>query len=209
MLHLLEYLLVFLIGAIYGTGACLIYAISKLPINLLIKVVLFAVLTTSIEYLTGVFFLKKFHVRLWDYTNVKFNIKGHIAPLFTGIWTVMSIGFYYLLYPNLHNQVTFLYNHLEFSLFLGFFYGVIFIDLIHSINLVSKLKIIMDSIGDSEAFVHYEKLKLDVQDKIDHLKNKLKSRPTFMLPFNGEYNLKQRVAFHLAKLKEEVESRHK
>ena len=50
------------------------------------KTVLFllmALSVTLIEYFAGLIFIKGMHVKLWDYSDEKWNIQGIICPKFT------------------------------------------------------------------------------------------------------------------------------
>ena len=214
---------------LYGTGVCLLYIISDINIHFGVKIVLFALVTTGIEYLTGLFFLKVYNTRLWDYTKLKFNIQGIIAPLYTVFWTILSLIFYYILYPYFYLQVTNLYENLEFSLFIGIFYGFIIIDIIQSFNVLNRLKAMSDALGQTQIAIQYDQLKLDIAERYDELTDKVEDiggrlegfgekvtsyrpklrRPTFLHPFSGDYNLKLHMQNHFEHLKEERKERLK
>ena len=44
------------------------------------------VLTTAIELVGGWTLFKIYHIRWWDYSNMKFNIGGYICPQFSLLW---------------------------------------------------------------------------------------------------------------------------
>lgn len=208
---------------LYGTGVCFLYIISDLELDFAVKILLFALITTGIEYLTGLFFLSVYNTRLWDYTKMKFNIQGLIAPLYTVFWTILSLFFYYVLYPYFYLQVSNLYENLEFSLFIGIFYGVILVDVIQSFNVINRLKKMSDSLGHSQIAIHYELLKYDIAERFDELTIKVedlggrlegfgekmvtvKSRlrkPTYLQPFRGDYSLRVHLQAHFEKLRDE------
>lgn len=213
---------------LYGTGICLLYIISDMPLGMPVKIVLFILVTTGIEYVTGVFFLKVYNTRLWDYKKLRFNYKGIIAPLYTFFWTILSLMFYYVLYPYFYQQVTTLYENLEFSLFVGMFYGVVIIDVIQSFNLLNRLKAMADALEHSNIAIHYDQLKWDIAERFDELTDKVEDlgerieglgdrvtsikrvklrRPTFMRPFRGDYNLRKHLSKHFEKLKEQRNGR--
>lgn len=216
---------------LYGTGVCLLYIISDLNILFGIKILLFALVTTSIEYLTGLFFLKVYNTRLWDYSKLKFNIRGIISPLYTLYWTLLSLVFYYVLYPYFFQQVSILYEHLEFSLFVGVFYGIILMDIIQSFNVLNKLKAMSDALGQTQMAIHYEQLKIDIAERYDELADRVEDigdrlegfggrvtsyrpklhRPTFLHPFSGDYNLRRHMQKHfdLLKKRERNELNHR
>ncbi|MCM1988781.1 putative ABC transporter permease [Oceanirhabdus seepicola] len=199
---------------LYGTGVCLLYIVSELNVHLGIKIIMFTIITTGIEYFTGLFFLKYYKTRLWDYTKLKFNIQGLIAPLYSVFWTILALVFYFVLYPYFYNKIEFLYGNLEFCLFIGMFYGVILVDVINSFNVVSRLKKFAELAEEKNVVINYEQLKIDIKDKFEELSDRVeefetdfekrlnqgmqslkvkKSRPRFLLPFKGEYELMQRL----------------
>lgn len=238
---------------LYGTGVVVLYMVSGIQIDFWIKVIIFAVVTTLIEYLTGLFFLRVYKTRLWDYTESKFNIEGIITPTFTLFWTILSLVFYFVLYPYIYTQVTFLYENLELSLFIGMAYGIMVVDMIYAFNLLNRLKKMADSLGDSKIAINYELLKEEilerfeelsgeisekveqatdkaeavkekvgavaekvgnvtervgsvagkvssVSERLEHVKD-IRIKPSFLLPFRGDYNLKEEVALHMDKLR--------
>ena len=208
---------------LYGTGVCLLYIVSGLEIGLGLKVLLFALMTTAIEYATGMFFLKFYNTRLWDYKGLRLNFKGLIAPLYTFFWTLLSLFFYYVLYPYFYTQVTTLYENLEFSLFIGMFYGVILVDVIQSFNVLIRLKKISEMLEGSQLIIYYHQLKLDIAERFEELTERVEDvsdrfegisekvasrriklrRPTFLRPFSGDYSMKLHLQAHFEHLKEE------
>ena len=49
------------------------------------------VLTTAIELVGGWTLFKIYHIRWWDYSNMKFNIGGYICPQFSLLWGLGSV----------------------------------------------------------------------------------------------------------------------
>lgn len=212
---------------LYGTGVCLLYIVSELPLSLGFKIVLFALITTGIEYLTGLFFLKIYNTRLWDYTKFRLNVQGIITPLYSLFWTLLSLFFYYVLYPYFYQHVTFLYEHLEFSLFIGAFYGVIGVDVVESFNVLARLKKVADSLEHSQIAIDYDRLKMDIYERFDELTVKVEDlsgrlegfggkvsahrpkvrKPTYLMPFRGDYNLRLHMQAHFETLKEDKNKR--
>lgn len=120
---------------LYGGGLCTIYIISKMSIHFSLKVLMFAIVTTFLEYITGLYLLKVNNMRLWDYSHNKFNVHGLITPLYTFFWTILSLIFYFILYPFLYNITQYLYKNLELSLIIGIILGAMMLDGVQSFNL--------------------------------------------------------------------------
>ena len=128
---------------IYGFALLLLFWLRRLenilPINdgRLRKLVLFLIMAaciTALEYFTGLIFIVKLKIMLWDYTQFWGNIKGIICPLYSFFWLVLSIGYVFLLDPPITSTVNYLINNLQFTFFVGLYYGVFLIDLAISIN---------------------------------------------------------------------------
>lgn len=85
---------------IYGIGSILIVVLLNKYKNNFLKFIIYSFfLTGSFEYLGGIFLLKIFKMRLWDYTNYIFNINGLVCPLSAFCFTLGSILIIYYIYP--------------------------------------------------------------------------------------------------------------
>ena len=71
-------------------------------------------------------------IRLIPYTC---NIQGIICPLFTFFWGVLSLAYYFLLYPRLRKLVEWFVAHPLASFMVGVCFGIFLIDLCFSIHL--------------------------------------------------------------------------
>lgn len=72
---------------IYGFGALLvILCLTPLQHNLAALFLGSCAITTLLEYLTGAALEKLFHTRWWDYSDMPFNIHGHVCLLFSVLW---------------------------------------------------------------------------------------------------------------------------
>lgn len=81
---------------IYGFGA-LAVLVSTLPVRPYPLLVYFFGLlgATLLELVTGICMEKLFHVRYWDYSNQKFNFKGHICLSSSVAWGFFSLAMIY------------------------------------------------------------------------------------------------------------------
>ncbi len=102
-----------------------------------------------LEFLAGVIFVKGFHVKLWDYTNMKGNIMGVICPVFTVIWGVVAIIYYYGINPFMYQIATYMHTymfggdgevaHFGFIFAMGLGYGIMIYDFVTSAGLFAKI----------------------------------------------------------------------
>lgn len=125
---------------IYGFGFTTLYLLAEPNIPDYIKIPLFVIAATLLELITGFIFLKIFHLRLWNYENRKFNYKGLICFYFSFYWLVISLIFYYLIYPKILKLILGINKSYLIYTLLGFFYGLLIEDLIISFDIASKLK---------------------------------------------------------------------
>ena len=86
---------------IYGIGAIFSFFMTTLDsfsiFTSLLHIFILGVLFSFLEFLSGYLLLKIFHIRLWDYRNVKGNILGLICPKYSLIWLFIGGLSYYLI----------------------------------------------------------------------------------------------------------------
>ena len=91
---------------IYGFGMVgLIYSVSLIPMpdsgNTSAVAIFFIgmILTTAIELVGGWALFKIYHIRWWDYSNMKFNLGGYICPQFSLLWGLGSVLMIKVIHP--------------------------------------------------------------------------------------------------------------
>lgn len=85
----------FLLGPflpLYGCGAVMMLFVS-IPFHrsLILTFIAGCIGATALEYVTGVLMESLFKVRYWDYSNRKFNFRGHICLAATMAWGVFTV----------------------------------------------------------------------------------------------------------------------
>ena len=140
-----------------------------------------------LEFIGGIIFVKGFKIRLWDYTNMKGNILGVICPVFSLIWFIVTLIYYYALNPYIYvmflNLFDFMFEggdtgnviNFMFIFALGIIYGVFFVDLINSLGVFKK---VVKLARESNGLKHYEKFRADIKAKL----NAEKAKAYNMLP---------------------------
>ena len=138
---------------IYGSGLIVLYLLGHISIPslgahhpaigaehpILEKLVIFVIMAacmTLIEFITGMIFINHLHLQLWDYSSYWGNIKGVICPLFSLFWYALAAFYYLVLHPQVLDALNWLSQNLAFSFFIGFFYGIFFLDIIYSFQLM-------------------------------------------------------------------------
>lgn len=84
---------------LYGFSVCFIYTVAFLEMHWLLKLASVVAFITTLELLTGMIFMKVFHIRLWDFSEVKWNFRGIIAPKFSLYWGLVSLGYFFATHP--------------------------------------------------------------------------------------------------------------
>lgn len=170
---------------IYGTGATVLYLICNIDFsfisNPVLKVVVLlliaTILMTVIEYIAGFISIKYFKNKLWDYSNQWGNIQGIICPLFSLIWGVCCLLFYYLVFPWIGDFATAVSTNILLMFFVGIYYGVFSIDLAYSLNLMTKIRSYAIKVKELINFDNFKKL---ITEKYGSIEKK-KSFITFKL----------------------------
>ena len=192
---------------IYGFGLCILYLLASLEQYSVItnpfwnKAVLFiamALCMTLIEYIAGVLCLKVIKVRLWDYSHLWGNVQGVICPAFSAAWALLGAVYYFFIHPHILNSLNWLSRNLTFSFVIGMFFGVFIIDVVHSANLISKLKKFAE---ENQVIVKYEELKAYIRAA----RQKSQRKYHFFRPFKAERPLpeylKEMQASHEKRIK--------
>ncbi len=180
---------------LYGIGLCVLYLLASLEEYNLIrnpflnKAVLFvamAVGMTVIEYIAGIVCLRIFKVRLWDYSDLFGNIQGIICPQFSLIWSLLGAVYYFFIHEHILGALEWLARNLAFSFVIGFFFGVFTLDVVHSANLVMKLK---QYAKDYDVVVKYENIKSHIRSK----QKKLSGKYNLFRPFHSNVPLSEHL----------------
>ena len=86
---------------LYGTaGLVLMASISLIhEYNIFVKIFCYFIITTGLELISGFNAQHFFNVRLWDYSDQRFQFKGHICLKFSIYWIILAFAFEYLVLP--------------------------------------------------------------------------------------------------------------
>ncbi len=155
--------------------------ISGPSISDLLIIIILALTMIALEFIAGLIFVKGFKVKLWDYSNMKGNILGIICPVFNLIWLLVSVIYYYGINPFVYKGFHIIYEylfgnenngmviHFGTIFILGIIYGIFIIDLVHSINLFNKVKVLAKESG---VIQKYEKLREQIRLSQEDIKKK-------------------------------------
>ncbi|WP_191017111.1 putative ABC transporter permease [Treponema zioleckii] len=198
----------FLVGPylpLYGFSLCVLCMMSFIDVSFIenpvlqksILFVIMALVITLIEYIAGLIFIHGMKIKLWDYSSCWGNIQGIICPMYSFFWWILSGLYYFLIHPHILDSLYWLAEHLSFSFFIGFFYGVFAIDLCYSLKILAKIRVFAK---EKDVIVRIEVFKESIRKKNAELKEKRH----FVLAFKSEQiSFIEQLRMHLEKLKNE------
>ncbi len=194
---------------IYGFGLCALFSLARLEQALhienqvLSKAVLFILMSaamTLIELIAGQIFILKMHIKLWDYSDRKYNYKGIICPLFSFFWALLSAVYCFLIDPFVLGALDWLSGHLVFSFVIGFFYGVFVIDVCTTFDLAARIRAFA---AENDLVVRYEELKVMLLESAE----KQNRRFRFLLVMHsGSSALKEHLLNYLEQQRENIKT---
>ena len=152
---------------LYGFGGVFLNILCNLLIDInsnykiILLFIISIILLTLLEYIIGKIILKIFNIKFWDYSNLKLNYQGIICLSFSLIWGILSILFYYFIYPWLDNLSMTIINNSIGLFLLGIYYGSFIIEIFVTIDLLNKLKKYSKGI---HIIINIEKLKISLSN---------------------------------------------
>lgn len=91
---------------IYGIGMLgVIVCLYPIKENVILLFFGAMVLTSLIEYLTGLILEKVFHNKWWDYSDMPFNIQGYICLMFSVIWGFACTFVVKIIHPAIYKLI--------------------------------------------------------------------------------------------------------
>ena len=154
----------------------------------------------TLEFVSGLIFIKGFHVKLWDYSNMKGNVLGIICPVFNAIWLFIAIIFYYGIDPFLYVLSTNVYSymfgnngigaHFGFIFSIGIAYGLMIWDFSSSIGLFTAVSRFSKQTGILEK---YETAKEKWNANVKEVKSKFFAKQVNLSKDDKVKNIKNKI----------------
>ncbi|MFU7517582.1 putative ABC transporter permease [Clostridium sp. HCS.1] len=107
-------------------------------LSILTRVIVYLIVPTSIEFISGYLLLKIFNERYWDYSDLKFNFMGLITLKFTIYWAVLCYIGIRFFQPTINNFYVSLENLFRVSNIIILL--IMIIDFIYTISLKINIK---------------------------------------------------------------------
>lgn len=190
---------------LYGFSLSILFALTFINVSFieglwLQKIVLFcfmALAITAFEYAAGLIFIKGMKIKLWDYSKCWGNVQGIICPMYTFFWWILSAVYYFLIHPKVLDWLYWFTNHLGFSFVVGFFFGVMTIDLFYTMKIMNQVRKLA---GESKIIVRIENL----QHHMRRLNEENKDKIHFWFSLKAE---KENLEEAVKRFKEKIEKK--
>lgn len=126
---------------IYGAGATLvIIGLTPLENNLALLFAGSVILTSLIEFLTGLILELIFNQKWWDYTNEPFNIKGYICVKFSIMWGLACVFVMKIIQPMVNSFIGHT-PHAMCIIIITVFYSLFGLDIVVTVVALAKMHI--------------------------------------------------------------------
>lgn len=158
--------------SIYGFGGIALYFSSTYLSNLFFPVLLiiYFLIPTLIEYFTSFLLEKIFHLRMWDYSNKRFNINGRVCILYSLFWWSIALFGVFIMQPFFIGLLNRLPIDILYILF-GILFVYLIIDFIFSIRLFYHLSKIKDRMKEAMESEVINPAVIKLREVLDQIKN--------------------------------------
>ncbi len=85
---------------LYGTGSIILIesVLMTHESSFIVKALVYFIATTGLELASGLIAQYFFHIRLWDYSDQRFQYKGYICAKFSIYWILLAFAFEFFVY---------------------------------------------------------------------------------------------------------------
>ena len=168
----------FLIGPvcpIYGTGAILmILTLSSLKNNPILLFISAFFILSILEYVVGFLLEKIFKTKYWDYSNLKFNIKGRVCLKNSIYWGLLGVIFICFINPVVETHIKYIampilvYSEMLIGIWMA-------VDIVISVNEITSFETITNKINELSETI---KEKIEDENYMENVIKKLNRKQT-------------------------------
>jgi len=152
---------------IYGCGAIImILCLNSLKDNIFLLFIISFLVLSLWEYIVGVLLEKIFKTKYWDYSHLKFNIKGRICLKNSIYWGILGVLFIKYIHPFIETKI-----------------ALVPLDILIYTNIILYIALIVDTVASSvktikldKAILKLEEIENSIKEKIEELKEQSKNR---------------------------------
>lgn len=160
---------------IYGCGMLIVVMLlTPLKENLLILFAGSFILTTVLEYLTGLILEKAFGHRWWDYSHLPFNIQGYVCLKFSIFWGMGCVFIMQVVHPAIYKAICWIPQRIGIVL-LSILLILFAADLCVTVNTVLKFSRHLKSLEKMAAAMHKlsDEIGEEIFEKVSDVKEDL------------------------------------
>ena len=154
---------------IYGFGAIALILLVLPYINNPFLVLLASVaITSTLEFFTHLVLDAVFHIKLWDYSDRRFNLHGRICLENSLLFGTLGLLLIYVLHPAIVRMLMAIPHEVAIALAWTLI-GVLIVDSANSIRSLAKLRPVLDDVAGTLAQTHdrVEQGVIQLEQKID------------------------------------------
>ncbi|MBE6051279.1 MAG: hypothetical protein E7214_11705 [Clostridium sp.] len=159
-------------------GSCVLFItmiLENFKSNIFILLIIATILTSVVEYFTGLILEKLFKKKYWDYTEDPFNLHGRICLHFSLMWGGVSVLILKVVHPLIVNLVNLIPYTLKPILFISLVL-ILLIDLYSTLNNLINFEQFNYNVQISQMFMNRRSINietLNLDSKFQNLKEKL------------------------------------
>ena len=81
-----------------GIAVCVLYFLNMIlkKLNIFFRCLVGSAVISLMEFLCGYFVNIRLHMKVWDYSGIRFNILGQICPKYILAWFLLCVPAYFL-----------------------------------------------------------------------------------------------------------------
>ena len=194
---------------LYGTGLSILYVMSFITFpgmdpegwgTKILVLLLMVLVMTIIELITGYIFILKLNMRLWDYSDNRFNFRGIICPLYTFFWGIICAIYYFIVHKPMLKVLDFVTDLPGYNIAIIAFFVIFVIDFLHTIRFFHLVKTLAKEHNIVVLFTAF-------RGKINEVRKSAKEEDHFFRPFElkslsmGAFFAKYKDTFSFSRLK--------
>ena len=139
---------------IYGFGAiALILLVLPYIDNPFLVFLASLAITSTLEFVTHLVLDKVFHIKLWDYSDRRFNLRGRICLENSLLFGTLGLLLIYVLHPAVARMLVAIPHDVAIALAWTLI-GILIVDSANSIRSLAKLRPVLDEVAGTLAQTH-------------------------------------------------------
>lgn len=167
---------------IYGFGVLIVVIVlTPLKGNLLFLFLGSVLLTTLLEYLTGLVLEKVFGNKWWDYSDLPFNIQGYVCLKFSILWGLGCMFIMTVIHPGIYKMIQWIPQKMGIGILVVFFIAFV-IDAVVTINTILKFNRKIKMLEDVAGKMHRlsDEIGEDIFERVSDLMEKAEEMEEYL-----------------------------